>query len=300
MAIVGTHIGQFFYQAEASYGGGFAAGAQHLPSDSVTSATMTPAMNPVRLRNINNNTAVDTTQGAHDYTVNLEYFLQDISGTHTLALSLEYWAITRAAGDLQSLCGALMTKPATGVYFVLTGGKINTATYTFTVGQPIKVAMEIWFSNLTTATAAPTGTAPSALATVFDTFNGATVTRSGKWAAGIKSGTLTINNNLERIPKLKGATAQGGDYAIIMPGIQEYKFTGEIIADAGGKSDIDDILSDPETSIVIASRVGDANGYKWTLTKPNFNSEPVVYTADMTTLIINADIGAETIALASS
>jgi len=299
MAILASHIGGLYYQAEATVGGGFTAIQNQIPSDSVTSVTITPAMNPKRLINIASPTAVDTIQGAHDYTLNLEYALQDVSAVHTLALSLETQAITRTAGDLQSLCFDLMT--ATGVsYIILKGGKINTATYTFAVGQPIMCALEIWATNLTTAAALPLGTAAVAVATSFSTFNGASLLRTGKWANGVKGCTLTINNNLERIPKIKPTTAQGGDYAVIMPGIQEYALTADIIADAGGKTDIDDILSDPETTIAVSSKVGDALGYKWTLTKPWFNSEPVVYTADMTTLIISGNMGAESIALAAT
>jgi hypothetical protein len=255
-------------------------------------------MNPSRLPTISQPTAIDTVAGQHDYTVNLEYALQDISTEHTRLLSLENWAITRTAGDLQTVCLDLMTK--TGVaYFILKGGKINTATYTFAMNQPTQVALEIWFTNLTTAASLPTGTAAVAMSSSFSTFNGSTITRSGKWAAGVKGATLTINNNLERIPMVKATTAQGGDYTVIMSGIQEYSLTADIIADAGGKSDIDDILSDPETTIAVASKVG-AGGYLWTLTKPWFNSEPVVYTADMTTMILSANMGAESCAFAAS
>jgi hypothetical protein len=117
--------------------------------------------------------------------------------------------------------------------------------------------------------------------------------------SGIKGATITINNNLERIPRINTGTAQGGDYAIILPGVQEVGLTADIVADAGGKLDMDDIIGDVEVPVVLASGSLTGVSQKWTLTNPHFNSQPVVYQADMTTLIISANMGAESIAYAA-
>jgi len=299
MAIQAAHVGSYFYEIEASYGAGFAAGQQEIPSDAVTSVTLTPAMNIKRLPTINDYDFQDTVAGAHDYTVNLEYALQGLKAAtqHTATLCLEYLAVNRTAGELASICSALKTGAAQ--WLVLKGGKINTMTITYAVGTPVTVAVEIWSNNLTTAATAPTGTAASAIATPFEIFNGSLFTRTGKWVAGIKGATLTINNKLERIPRINTGTAQGGDYSLIMSGIQETTLTADIIADAAGKADIDDILTDPETTTILQSGSSSGVSMKWTLTKPTFNSEPVVYTADMTTLIISANMGAESLAFAA-
>jgi len=301
MAILGAHVGSFYYQAEASYGVGLpVAGQQEIPSDATTSVTMTPSMNLKRLTTINDYDAQDTIQGGHDYTVNVEYNLQGLKAAtqHLAATCLEYYGTYRTAGDLLSIAGVLKTGAAT--WFYLKGGKINSLTYTFAVGQPVTVAAEIWFNNLTSVATLPTGGTPAAaIATAFETYNGSIFTRTGRWLGGIKGATLTINNNLERIPRINTGTAQGGDYAIILPGVQEIGFTADIIADTGGKADIDEILTDPETTIVLASGASAGVSQKWTLTKPDFNSEPVVYQADMTTLIISANMGAESVAFAA-
>lgn len=299
MAILATHIGSYFYMVEASYGAGFAAGQQDIPSDSVTSATMTPAMNVKRLPTINDYDYQDTTIGAHDYTVNVEYAFQQIKAAtqHTATTCLEYLAINRTAGDIASLASCLKT--GTASWLVLKGGKINTQNINFAIGEPVTVATEIWQNNLSTSATTPTGTVASAIAEAFDTFNGSLFTRTGKWVAGIKSATLTINNNLERIPKINTGTAQGGDYGYIMPGLQDIGLTVDIIVDTGGKADIDDILTDPETTIILQTGTTAGKSAKWTLTKPTFNTEPVVYTADMTTLIISANMGCESLAFAT-
>lgn len=298
MAIYATHIGSYFYMVESSYGAGFAAGQQEIPSDSVTSATMTPSMNVKRLPTINDYDYQDTTIGAHDYTVNVEYAFQQIKAatSHLATTCLEYLTVNRTAGDIASIASCLKTGPAS--WLVLKGGKINTQTITFAVGEPVAVATELWSNNLTTSATTPTGTVAPAIAEAFDTFNGSLFTRTGKWVAGIKGATLTINNNLERIPRINTGTAQGGDYSYIMPGIQETTITADIIADTGGKADIDDILTDPETTIILQTGTTAGKSCKWTLTKPTFNSEPVVYTADLTTLIISASMGSESLAFA--
>jgi len=296
--ISATHIGSFFYELETSYSGGFTAIQQHIPSAAVTSSPITPAMNPRHLPTINDYDYQGTILGAHDYTVNVEHFLQNTDATHTLAVSLENLAVARTLGDMTSICACLKTNATT--FFVLKGGKINTQTITFAVGQPITVATEIWFNNLTTAGTVPTGTTPAAMTGNFDSFNGAMFTRAAKWIAGIKGATVTINNHLERIPRINTGAAQAGDYSLIMPGIQETTMTADIIADLGGITDINDILTDPHTSTILQSRTGDALGYKWTLTNPYLNSEPVPYSADMTTMIISASLGAESVALAAT
>jgi hypothetical protein len=301
MAILGTHVGSFYYQAEASYGVGLpATGQQEIPSDSVTSCTITPSMNTQRLPTINDYDMQDTIQGAHDYTVNLEYNLQGLKAAtqHLVATCLEYYSTYRTAGDLLSIAGVLKTSAAVWLY--LKGGKVNTETITFAMSQPVTIASELWFNNLTTSATLPTGGTPAgAILTAFETYNGSIFTRSGKWLAGLKGATLTINNNLERIPKINTSTAQGGDYAIIMPGVQEIQLTADVIADAGGKLDVDDLLADPQTQIILASGASAGVSMKWALTNPTYNSQPVVYNADMTTLIISANMGAESVAFAA-
>ena len=299
MAIQAAHIGSYYYQVESAYSAGFAAGQQEIPSDAVTSASMTPSTNPQRLPTINDYDYQDTTFGARDYTINVEYPFQGLKAAtqHTSVLCLEYLALNRTAGDIASIASCLKTGASS--FLVLKGGKINTQGITFAVGEPVTVATEIWANNLTTSATTPTGTAPGEIATKFEQFNGSLFTRAGKWVAGIKSATLNINNNLERIPRINTGTAQGGDYSLIMPGLQDIGLTVDIIADSAGKTDIDDLLTDPETTIILQTGIATGVSVKWTLTKPTFNSEPVVYTADMTTLIISANMGCESIAFAA-
>jgi len=297
MAIQATHIGGYYYQVEASYGAGFATGQQQIPADVVESMNFTPAMNIQRLATINDYDYQDTTFGARDYTITCAHPYQQLGAAamHTQVLSLEYLAVNRTAGDMASIASCLKTGASS--YLIFKGGKINTQNIAFSVGEQVNVTTEIWASNLTTSASVPAGTAPSVIGTAFDTFNAALVAKSGKWVAGIKACTLTINNNLERIPRIATAGAQGGDYAYIMPGIQETKLTADIIADGAGKSDIDDLLAGEETNIVIQSGTTPNLSTKWTLTKPTYNGIPVVYSADMTTLILSADIGAESLAI---
>lgn len=299
MAIQATHIGGFYYQAEASYGAGLpASGQQEIPSDSIESVNFTPAMNIQRLPTINDYDYQDTTYGARDYTITVAHPFQQLKAAtqHLQTTCLEYYAVTRTAGDLQSIACVLKTGAAS--WLVFKGAKINSQSLAFSVGEQVNETTELWANNLTTSATLPTGGTPAAaIASTFDTFNGALISRSGKWLAGIKSATLTINNNLERIPRISTTGTQGGDYAYIMPGLQETKLTADIIADGAGKTDIDDLLADPETTIVIQTGITPNYSLKWTLTHPSFNALPVVYTADMKTLILSADMGAENIAL---
>jgi len=297
MAIQATHIGGYYYEVEVAYGGGFTAIQQQTPADVIENVNFTPAMNIQRLATINDYDYQDTTFGAHDYSITCAHPFQQlgVGAMHTQLLCLEYLAVNRTAGDLASIASCLKTGASS--YLIFKGGKINTQNIAFSVGEQVNVTTEIWACNLTTSASTPTGTAPAAIGTTFDTFNGALISKSGKWVAGIKAATLTINNHLERIPRIATAGAQGGDYAYIMPGIQETTLTADIIADSAGKTDIDDLLAGEETSVILQTGTTVNYSLKWTLTKPTYNSIPVVYSADMTTLILSADMGAESLAL---
>ncbi|RLI52662.1 MAG: hypothetical protein DRP09_17455 [Candidatus Thorarchaeota archaeon] len=166
----------------------------------------------------------------------------------------------------------------------------------FALNESLIVTVEIWGTEIETATSASTFTnyssltASETIGNAFEVYGGGAITRSGKWSNGIKAGTLTISNNLERVPKI-GTQDMIGVY----PQEIDVGLSCDILTDSGGKTDIDDLLTPDETDIVIQSGTTSNTSYKWTLTNPSYNSEPVVYKVGMSHMVISADIGAEAI-----
>ena len=177
---------------------------------------------------------------------------------------------------------------------------MGTSNWDFAIDETITVTAELWATKGSTNTDATNFanysdlTASPAVGNTFEVYGGGAITKSGKWANGIKSGTLNINNNLERVPKVGSQ-----DVAAIYPQNEDVGCTCAILTDAGGKTDVDDLLTPDETDIVFSSGTTASQSLKWTLTNPSYNRQPLVYRVDMSHMVIDADIGAEAIALAA-
>jgi len=296
MGITIAHGGDIEYIAETTHGGGLPSSGQlEIPSDSVRNIELAISSNVERHKTVSDYDSVDTSYHSREYTLTIEYALQqcNTSGSHTSTTALENYAVTRTSGDLTSLAFVYSTN---GSYYLLKGGKINSWSMPFALNESLIVTVEIWGTEIETATSASTFTnyssltASETIGNAFEVYGGGAITRSGKWSNGIKAGTLTISNNLERVPKI-GTQDMIGVY----PQEIDVGLSCDILTDSGGKTDIDDLLTPDETDIVIQSGTTSNTSYKWTLTNPSYNSEPVVYKVGMSHMVISADIGAEAI-----
>ena len=295
-------VGDVEYIATTETGGGLPSSGQlEIPSDSILSAELTIDANVKRHFNIASQTATDTTHHNRDYTLNLQYELQQVEAAthHQIATCLEAYAITRASYDLSSLAFVVdYLHGATSL--LLKGAKVNTLSYACSINDAILMSAEIWGTGIETGTANADFTnyssldASVAVANQIEIYGGAAITRSGMYAAGVKSGTFTINNNLERIPKVGSQDATG-----IKPGDIEWSFAGEALSDGGSKTDFDDLIAAGETDIVFDTGTTASASQKITLTNPTYNRQSQVLRQGDKHLVLGVDLGAESGAMAA-
>lgn len=294
MSLTIAHGGDLEYIAEATFDAGFpASGSLLVPSDSITSIELAFVSNVERHKTVSDHVAIDTSYHSREVSLTVEYKLQqrDATGTYDFDKSLEYYGLYRSSHDLSSLCFLYSTN---GTHYRVKGAKVNSLSFTCNVDESITVSAEIWGTGGTAETSAATFTNYSSLTPAaaignsFEVYGGSAITKSGKFANGIKSGTFTFNNGLERIPHVGSQ-----DTYWIAPGGLDISMTLDILTDAGGKTDVDDLLSGDETDIVFDTGTTADKSQKFTFTNPSFNRTPVIYRADMTHMVISGDIGAE-------
>lgn len=190
---------------EASYGNGITAtDTTKTISDVIHDVRITPSNSAEPVFSISDVAAVDTIYTNEEYTVRVEYELQDAS---TAANSLLKYGITRnASNDLDSVAFCVQIGDK---YYEFTGGICNTIEIRGEVGRPIIVTQEFFCNDCET----PASSFPGAYhATAFNSsiavYGGATITKGGAAIGyGTRSFALTINNNAERIFKEGSATA---------------------------------------------------------------------------------------------
>lgn len=298
--VVLAHNGDLEYIAEATYGAGFpATGQLEIPSDSVIDSTLEVRRVLKRHHTISTDAAVDTTFHSKVYVLTVNYAFQQCKAAtqHLINTILPYYATHRTNGDLDSLA---INYDTNGTNYGLYGAKINNLGMSMSQDEAVTVTTEIWGKELETETTAATFTNYSSLTPAgtisedIDIFEGAVVTRAGSWADGIQSFDFTINNNLDRIPKL------GSDEAIgVYPAHTDLTGSVDIITAAGGEVDVDELLDGTETSIIAQTGSTASKSAKFTFTKAAYARTPVPYRVDMSAVLVAADWEAESVTLAA-
>lgn len=301
MAITIAHGGDIEYIKEASFGAGLpASGSLDIPSDAIMNIELSIEQNLERIIPVNDHDAVDTAYHSRQYTLTIEYLCQlvDAAGIHQLTNTLEYGATLRTSHILNSYAFVYKAGHSTtdDAFYYLRGGKINSMDVTWNINETIKISVEIWGTSMTDGTAGSdftnysSLTASAAVGNAFEVYGGGAITRSGAFAAGVKSGTLTINNNLERVPNVGSQ-----DCVHIAEGEQHIGFVGDVVADSGGKPEVDDLLAASETAIVLDTGTTANTSQKFTLNNPSYNRMPIIQRVGDTHMLLSVDIGAETI-----
>jgi len=235
-----------------------------------------------------------TIWGAHEYTLSFDYYLQRTHTTsHPIAKTIEYHALTRTSGLLTSLTGLITT--TSGATFFLAGGIIDRWSLTLEEKR-VRCHAEIIFKSCATS-GTWTFTAPVACGTSFEQFQGATITRSGCFAAGVSGFSLEIANNARAQPVV-GSSQPTATYE----SLQNLSGTVDILLVDGGKNDWYQVEGQAKSNIVFNSGTSTTTtdqSMVWTIANCSFTELPVDFTTDTTVVISGTRWIGETITLAS-
>ena len=232
--------------------------------------------------------------GADEYVLSFDYYLQRFGTSHPTANSIEYYANHRTSGNLKPLTFFVNTD-STSTY-ALSGGIINTWSMT-PEDKRIKCSCEILFEScVTTGINRHLYTAASACGTTFETFQGALITRSGSFEAGVSGFTVNINNNADRIPKIGTSTAT------VYESLENLSGTVDILLNDGGINDWGEMTDHTKQSIVFASGTSTTTtdqSMKWTFANASFSEVPIPFTTDTRVVISGITWNAETLSFAA-
>ena len=227
------------FYAESTYGEGLynptSADTMRRISNVINSITLTNNNNAEVLFSIGDAAGVDTITKQKEYTLRVEYILQE---TSSLSESLLKYGITRNSNnDLDSIV-VLITYG--DKYYECKGGICNSVEVSGDVGEPVKVTQEFFFNDVSETSTDPLSSltnlshAPS-LTTSYAIYNGASVTRNGSTIGyGTRSFSLTINNNAERV-----FTVGSDKPSTIVAGKQNLSGTLDIFINEGGATEWD-------------------------------------------------------------
>jgi hypothetical protein len=235
-----------------------------------------------------------TIYGAHDYTLSFDYYLQRTkTTTHPLANTMEYYALTRSSGLLTSLTCILNTT-STSTHF-LAGGIVNRWSATLEE-KKIRCHAELIFKSC--ATSGTWGfTAPTAIGTTFEQFQGVVITRSGSFNAGVSGFSLEINNNAKSQPVV-GASQPTAIYETL----QNLSGKTDILINDGGGNDWYEVEGHRKANIVFQSGSSTSAtdcSLKWTISNVSFPDLDKGFTTDTSVVIGNVSWVGETIGLGS-
>ncbi|MCK5018090.1 MAG: hypothetical protein KAS32_13620 [Candidatus Peribacteraceae bacterium] len=300
MTITPGYSGDIEWVLESAYGTTPSAQQLQIPADAVIRCHLDINREVKRHYGITSHSAVDTTYHTKAYTLSLEYELQLLKTTgaqHNVDETLGYHATHRTAGDLDSL--SIYFEAGTEA-FLLKGGLVNKYSWDCSQDNAIHVTVEIignaveTGANLAALTNYTGQTASAAIATAIEIFEGSAITRSGKWAEGIKSGSFSIDNQVERLFK-----AGSSEAVSVKPKFTVSEGATLVYASDGGKTPVDDILSGDEVAIVFASGTTSSESHEFTFGNASYNAVPVVYETGMTGMSVDLKWGAESVAFAA-
>jgi len=232
--------------------------------------------------------------GAEEYVLTFDYYLQRHDATnHPLTNSIEYYAVNRTAGNLDTLTFFLHTDSSST--FLCTGGVINSWSLT-TEEKRLRCSAEIIFKSVvTTSTGYDSYTPSNACGTTFEQFQGASITRGTSFNAGVGNFTINISNNAEAIPVIGSSTPTN-----IYESFENLSGTVDILLNDGGESDFGVMKGQQKDSIVFASGTStDANdkSMKWTFSNTHYSEIPINFTTDTRVVISGVNWNAETVTL---
>lgn len=284
------------YIAETTRNSPATAGTLQRPSDGIINATLTGKNSGEIIYSINDYDGQDTVYGTNEYTLSFDYYLQRThNSTHTLANSIEYNALTRSSGQVTPLTFYLHTE-SDGTY-QCAGSVLNS--YNLTPEETrIKVSVEYAVTSVDTAAGTTYAglTGSSACGTTFEQFQGASITRSGSFEAGVSGFGFTINNNVQPL-KLIGASS-----ASHYESLENLSGTVNILLNDGGEDDWTEMDDNTESNIVFASGTSTSAtdcSLQWTFTNAHFSEIPINLSIDKAYVESGINWKAETIALAA-
>jgi hypothetical protein len=263
-------------------------------SDAIENVSLRTAAGADVLYSVYDYDGQGTIYGQHDYTLGFDYYLQRTkTTTHPLANTMEYYSLTRTSGLLKSLTCLVNTD--SGSTFFLAGGVVNRWSATLEEKR-IRCHAELIFKSC--ATSGTWGfTAPTAIGTTFEQFQGATITRSGSFNAGVSGFSLEINNNAKSQPVV-GASQPTAIYE----SLQNLSGSVDILVNDGGENDWYEVEGQRKISIVFntgTSTTATDCSEVFTIANVTFTELPVEFTTDTTVVIAGARWIGETISLAS-
>ena len=287
------------YIAEDSRGSAMSTGSLDLPSDSVENVTISGSKNGEIIYSVTDYDGQGTVFGMNEYTLTFDYYLQrhTSTGTHKIANSIEYYALTRTSGLLTPLTFYVHTDSNSS--YRLTGGIINNFTITPEETR-IKCSVEVIASSCTTN---PTGDVyaglnqPGTIGTNYEQFQGCTVTRSGSFEAGVSGFSASIANNAERIPVVGSS-----DPTAIYENLENLSGSVNILLNDGGDTDYDEFHVGTKQSIVFntgSSTTATDCSMVFTFLNAHFSEVPITFNKDSN--VVQSDISwkAETVTLAA-
>lgn len=301
MAITPGYDGDFEWVLESTYGTTPTIQPLQIPSDVLIRSHLDIHREVKRHYGINSHNAIDTTYHTKAYTLTVEYKLQQMETTgtqHIATTTLGYHATHRTSGDLDSL--SIYFDTSAGA-FLLKGGLINKYSWDCSQDNAIHVTCEIIGNAVVTganlaALEAYSGQTPAAITIgeTIETFEGAGITRSGKWSEGIKSGNFSIDNQIERLFKAGSAEA-----ASVKPKFVIGEGSALVYCSDGAKTPVDDILSGDEVAIVFASGTTSGKSHQFTFANASYTDIPVIYETGMTGMTVDIKWGGESVAFAA-
>jgi len=300
MTMTSGYDGDFEFIVEATLGTTPATGQLQIPSDVVTRAHLDIHRESKRHYGIASHNAADTTYHTQAYTLTLEYELQQMKtegAKHIATTVLEYMATHRTSGALGGVTSYLDCSAAA---FRLAGGVVNKYSWDCSQDNAIHVTAEILGmtfetgANLAALTEYSGLTASAAIAETIERFEGSAITRAGKWSEGIKSGSFSIDNQVEQLYKVGAATPQTNRPKFVIS-------EGEclVYASDGIMTPVDDLISGDEVSIVFASGTTASQSYKFTFGNASYDDVPIIYETGMTGMTSAIKWGGESVAFAA-
>ena len=300
MAITPGYDGDLEWVKEATYGTVPTAVQLQVPSDTVIRSHLDIHREVKRHYGITSHSATDTTYHTKAYTLTTEFELQQmkIAGAqHLVTTTLGYHATHRTSGDLDSL--SFYFDCSAGA-FLLKGGLINKYSWDCSQDNAIHVTCEIignaveTGANLAALTNYSGQTSSGAISETIETFEGAGITRSGKWSEGIKSGNFSIDNQIERLFK-----AGSSEAASVKPKFVIGEGSALVYCSDGAKTPVDDLLSGDEVDVVFASGTTASQSHKFTFANASYTDTPVIYETGMTGMTVDVKWGGESVAFAA-
>lgn len=292
------------YIAEATRGTPTSSGTLQIPSDAVRNVSLTGTNNGDIIYTISDYDGQDTGYGLKEYTLSFEYDLQRHESAggankNTLATSLEYYALTRSSGLLTPLTFYLATDSTTR--YVIKGGVINTFAVNTAPGERVHCSVEVSaVSVIVEAGNYGSLTASAAYGNTFETFQGASVTRTGSFDNGCGNFSFSINNNVTGVPNIGSSV-----YAAMYEGLENVEGSVDVILNDGGNSDWEEMAptsgSPTEQAIVFNSGTSTTAGnlsMTWTFANAHYTNLPIDFSAEDGFLTSGVGWKAESVSLA--